>query len=52
LFAFAGIWIEFKGDQGSKSKPVPGHHSLYGVLLTTPNAIVRPILSKIMPVIE
>ena len=24
LFAFAGIWTEFKGDRGTKSKPVPG----------------------------
>jgi hypothetical protein len=23
-FAFAGIWTEFKGDRGTKSKPVPG----------------------------
>jgi putative SOS response-associated peptidase YedK len=23
LFAFAGIWTEFKGDRGTKSKPVP-----------------------------
>jgi hypothetical protein len=24
LTAFAGIWTEFKGDRGTKSKPVPG----------------------------
>jgi putative SOS response-associated peptidase YedK len=24
LFAFAGIWTEFKGGRGTKSKPVPG----------------------------
>ena len=24
LFAFAGIWTEFKGDRGTKSKPIPG----------------------------
>jgi putative SOS response-associated peptidase YedK len=23
LFAFAGIWTEFKGDRGTKSKPIP-----------------------------
>jgi hypothetical protein len=23
-FAFAGIWTEFKGDRGTKSKPIPG----------------------------
>jgi putative SOS response-associated peptidase YedK len=26
LFAFAGIWAEFKGDRGTKSKPIPGPH--------------------------
>jgi hypothetical protein len=24
LFAFAGIWTEFRGDRGTKSKPIPG----------------------------
>jgi putative SOS response-associated peptidase YedK len=24
LCAFAGIWTEFKGDRGTKSKPIPG----------------------------
>jgi putative SOS response-associated peptidase YedK len=23
LFAFAGIWTEFRGDRGTKSKPIP-----------------------------
>jgi hypothetical protein len=23
LFAFAGIWTEFKGDRATKSKPIP-----------------------------
>jgi len=23
LFAFAGIWTEFNGDRGAKSKPIP-----------------------------
>jgi putative SOS response-associated peptidase YedK len=26
LTCFAGIWTEFKGDRGTKSKPVPGRH--------------------------
>jgi hypothetical protein len=26
LCAFAGIWTEFKGDRGTKSKLVPGPH--------------------------
>jgi putative SOS response-associated peptidase YedK len=51
LFAFAGIWTEFKGDRGTKSKPVPGPHLVYGFLTTEPNAIVEPIHPKAMPVI-
>jgi putative SOS response-associated peptidase YedK len=35
LTAFAGIWTEFKGDRGTKSKPIPGPHPVYG-FLTTP----------------
>jgi putative SOS response-associated peptidase YedK len=51
LFAFAGIWTEFKGDRGTKSKPVPGPHLVYGFLTTAPNATVEPIHPKAMPVI-
>jgi putative SOS response-associated peptidase YedK len=51
LFAFAGIWTTFKGDRGTKSKPVPGPHLVYGFLTTQPNAIVAPIHPKAMPVI-
>jgi putative SOS response-associated peptidase YedK len=51
LFAFAGIWTEFKGDRGTKSKPVPGPHLVYGFLTTVANAVVQPIHSKAMPVI-
>ena len=50
LFAFAGIWTEFKGDRGTKSKPIPGPPLLYGFLTTAPNAIVQPIHPKAMPV--
>ena len=50
LFAFAGIWTEFKGDRGTKSKPIPGPHLVYGFLTTAPNAIVEPIHPKAMPV--
>jgi hypothetical protein len=32
LFAFAGIWTEFKGERGTKSKPIPGPHLVYGFL--------------------
>jgi putative SOS response-associated peptidase YedK len=28
LFAFAGIWTAFNGDRGTKSKPIPGPHSV------------------------
>jgi putative SOS response-associated peptidase YedK len=37
LFAFAGIWATFHGDRGTKSKPVPGPHQVYGFLTTSPN---------------
>jgi putative SOS response-associated peptidase YedK len=49
-FAFAGIWTEFRGDRGTKSKPIPGPHLVYGFLMTEPNAIVEPIHDKAMPV--
>jgi len=32
LTCFAGIWTEFKGDRGTKSKPIPGPHQVYGFL--------------------
>jgi putative SOS response-associated peptidase YedK len=51
LTAFAGIWTEYKGDLGTKSKPVAGPHNVYGFLTTSPNAIVDPIHPKAMPVI-
>src|SRR4249919_1072415 len=51
LCAFAGIWTEFKGDRGTKSKPIPGPHLVYGFLTTQPNALVEPIHPKAMPVI-
>ena len=51
LFAFAGIWAAFHGDRGTKSKPVPGPHLVYGFLTTSPNGVVEPIHPKAMPVI-
>ena len=51
LFAFAGIWTTFNGDRGTKSKPIPGPHEVYGFLTTAPNAIVEPIHPKAVPVI-
>jgi putative SOS response-associated peptidase YedK len=43
MTCFAGIWTEFKGERGTKSKPVPGPHNVYGFLTTSPNAFVEPI---------
>lgn len=51
LFAFAGIWTTFNGDRGTKSKPIPGPHQVYGFLTTSANAVVEPIHAKAMPVI-
>ena len=51
LFSFAGIWSEYRGDRGTKSKPIPGPHSVYGFLTTAPNTVVEPIHPKAMPVI-
>jgi putative SOS response-associated peptidase YedK len=51
LFAFGGIWTTFHGDRGTKSKPTPGPHLVYGFLTTSPNAVVAPIHPKGMPVI-
>jgi putative SOS response-associated peptidase YedK len=51
LFAFAGIWTTFNGDRGTKSKPIPGPHQVYGFVTTAPNAVVEPIHPKAMPVI-
>jgi putative SOS response-associated peptidase YedK len=52
LAAFAGIWTDFKGDRGTKSKPIPGPHLVYGFLTTSPNVVVEPIHPKAMPVIR
>ena len=49
LFAFGGLWTEFKGERGTKSKLIPGPHLVYGFLTTAPNAIVEPIHQKAMP---
>jgi putative SOS response-associated peptidase YedK len=51
LLAFAGIWTETCADRGTKSKPIPGPHLVYGFLTTAPNAVVAPIHPKAMPVI-
>jgi putative SOS response-associated peptidase YedK len=51
LAAFAGIWTTFKGDRGTKSKPIAGPHQVDSFLTTAPNAVVAPIHPKAMPVI-
>ena len=47
LFAFAGIRRPWTGVRGKEA----GEHLLYGFLTTEPNAVVRPIHAKAMPVI-
>jgi putative SOS response-associated peptidase YedK len=37
--------------RGTKSKPIPGPHNVYGFLTTAPNAVVEPIHPKAMQVI-
>jgi putative SOS response-associated peptidase YedK len=49
LTCFADMWTEFKGDRGTKSKPVPKPHLVF--LTTAPNAVVVPIHQKAMPII-
>ena len=51
LAAFAGIWTEYRGDRGTKSKPIPGPHLVYGFLTTESNAVVELIRAKAMPVV-
>jgi putative SOS response-associated peptidase YedK len=46
LFAFAGIWRPWTGERGKER----GEHLLFGFLTTEPNATVRPVHSKAMPV--
>jgi putative SOS response-associated peptidase YedK len=46
LFAFAGIWRPWAGEWRKEA----GEHLLFGFLTTEPNAVVRPIHAKAMPV--
>ncbi len=50
-FTFAGIWGIEHGARGTKANPVRGPHEVFGFLTCAPNAIVRPIHPKAMPVI-
>jgi hypothetical protein len=49
LFVFAGNWIEFKGERGTKAKPIPGPHLVYGFPTAASNAIVAPIRPRHCP---
>jgi putative SOS response-associated peptidase YedK len=51
LFFFAGITRTWAGTRDTKDEPVEGTHRLYSFLTTEPNAIVKPVHSKDMPVI-
>lgn len=47
----AGIWSQWEGERGPKSKPVSGPHLIFSFLTCEPNAIVAPIHPKAMPVV-
>ena len=51
LAFFAGIWTPWTGERGSMKTPRPGNHELFGFLTCEPNAVVKPIHPKAMPVI-
>jgi len=51
LFCFAGIWTSWAGTRGPKANLVAGEHRLFGFLTTEPNAEVRAVHPKAMPVI-
>jgi putative SOS response-associated peptidase YedK len=48
---FAGIWRDWAGDRGPKSKPVAGPHRIFAFLTCEPNGVVAPIHPKAMPVV-
>jgi putative SOS response-associated peptidase YedK len=50
-FFFAGMWRPWTGLRGTKKDPLAGDHLLYTFLTTFPNALVKPVHSKAMPVI-
>jgi putative SOS response-associated peptidase YedK len=51
LFFFAGIWTPWQGTRGSLKSPRPGEHQLFAFLTCEPNAVVKPVHPKAMPVI-
>lgn len=52
-FFFAGFWREWYGDIGTVRPPNPdiGTHRRYAFLTTEPNATVKPVHEKAMPVL-
>ncbi len=51
LFFFAGIWTPWRGTRGSNRTPRVGEHQLFAFLTCEPNAVVKPVHPKAMPVI-
>jgi putative SOS response-associated peptidase YedK len=43
--------VRLGGVLGTKARPEEGTHQLFGFLTTAPNAIVKPVHKKAMPVI-
>ncbi|MBO9135242.1 SOS response-associated peptidase [Rhizobium sp. B230/85] len=50
VFALAGIHTRWKGARGPIKAPRHGEHDIYAFLTTRPNALVKPIHPKAMPV--
>lgn len=50
-FAFAGLWRNWRGVRGTKANPVEGWHTLFSILTTAPNDLIRPIHAQAMPVV-
>jgi len=51
LVSQASLQAFVRFDRGTKSKPIPGPHQVYGFLTTAANAVVAPIHPKAMPVL-
>lgn len=51
LAFFAGVWTEWSGTRGSMKNPREGKHELFAFLTTEPNAVLKPIHPKAMPVL-
>jgi putative SOS response-associated peptidase YedK len=46
------VWTPWHGVRGPKSNPVKGEHWLYGFLTTEPDAEVKAVHPRAMPVIQ